>query len=193
MILASDGRQPRADAYVPPAGGGPKPWFSARWPLGHQASRIAWTGYTACDGALRDRHRSGRHASPHGSHRRRREDIEARFGTTRAKDGAEAVIDQIVRLASGVSHGLPRAEHCRRPVWHRPDRSTQRRASLLVSRPLQVSPTFRCGRRLAADCRCRSHLENDGIAAAIGEWRLGAGRGRDNLVYVTVSTASEVE
>lgn len=31
-------------------------------------------------------------------------------------------------------------------------------------------------------------LENDGIAAAIGEWQFGAGRGLDNLVYVTVST-----
>lgn len=32
------------------------------------------------------------------------------------------------------------------------------------------------------------HLENDGIAAANGEWRFGAGRGLANLVYVTVST-----
>lgn len=31
-------------------------------------------------------------------------------------------------------------------------------------------------------------LENDGIAAAIGEWRRGAGQGLDNLVYVTLST-----
>lgn len=31
-------------------------------------------------------------------------------------------------------------------------------------------------------------LENDGIAAAYGEWRFGAGRGHDHLVYVTVST-----
>src|SRR5690606_14465658 len=31
-------------------------------------------------------------------------------------------------------------------------------------------------------------LENDGIAAAIGEWRFGAGRGLENLVYATVST-----
>jgi glucokinase len=31
-------------------------------------------------------------------------------------------------------------------------------------------------------------LENDGIAAAIGEWQLGAGRGLANVVYVTVST-----
>lgn len=31
-------------------------------------------------------------------------------------------------------------------------------------------------------------LENDGIAAAIGEWQFGAGKGHDNLIYVTVST-----
>ena len=31
-------------------------------------------------------------------------------------------------------------------------------------------------------------LENDGVAAANGEWRFGAGRGLANLVYVTVST-----
>jgi glucokinase len=31
-------------------------------------------------------------------------------------------------------------------------------------------------------------LENDGIAAAIGEWQFGAGKGHDSLVYVTVST-----
>jgi glucokinase len=31
-------------------------------------------------------------------------------------------------------------------------------------------------------------LENDGISAAIGEWKFGAGRGFENLVYVTVST-----
>ncbi len=31
-------------------------------------------------------------------------------------------------------------------------------------------------------------LENDGIAAAIGEWQFGAGKGLENLVYITVST-----
>jgi glucokinase len=34
----------------------------------------------------------------------------------------------------------------------------------------------------------RVHLENDGIAAAIGEWRFGAGKGLRSLVYITVST-----
>jgi len=32
------------------------------------------------------------------------------------------------------------------------------------------------------------NLENDGIAAAIGEWQFGAARGLSNLLYVTVST-----
>jgi glucokinase len=31
-------------------------------------------------------------------------------------------------------------------------------------------------------------LENDGISAAFGEWKFGAGKGLSNLVYVTVST-----
>ncbi|MDE2446777.1 MAG: ROK family protein [Alphaproteobacteria bacterium] len=31
-------------------------------------------------------------------------------------------------------------------------------------------------------------LENDGVAAANGEWKYGAGRGLANMVYVTVST-----
>lgn len=31
-------------------------------------------------------------------------------------------------------------------------------------------------------------LENDGIAAALGEWRFGAGRSYRNMVYITVST-----
>ncbi len=31
-------------------------------------------------------------------------------------------------------------------------------------------------------------LENDGIAAAVGEWKFGAGRGFNNIVYATIST-----
>ncbi len=34
----------------------------------------------------------------------------------------------------------------------------------------------------------RVRLENDGICAAIGEWKMGAGRGAQSMVYMTVST-----
>ena len=42
--------------------------------------------------------------------------------------------------------------------------------------------------RLAAELALPVVLENDGIAAAYGEWRHGAGIGLEHLVYVTVST-----
>ena len=42
--------------------------------------------------------------------------------------------------------------------------------------------------RLADELSLPVVLENDGIAAAFGEWRFGAGRGLRHLVYVTVST-----
>lgn len=42
--------------------------------------------------------------------------------------------------------------------------------------------------RLASELGLPTVLENDGIAAAYGEWRHGAGIGLRHLVYVTVST-----
>lgn len=42
--------------------------------------------------------------------------------------------------------------------------------------------------RLFAEFGKAAIVEGDGIAAAYGEWKHGAGQGLDNLVYVTVST-----
>ena len=42
--------------------------------------------------------------------------------------------------------------------------------------------------RLAEAFALPAFIENDAIAAAVGEWRHGAGRGLRHLVYVTVST-----
>ncbi|HEY3247738.1 MAG TPA: ROK family protein [bacterium] len=44
------------------------------------------------------------------------------------------------------------------------------------------------GTLLAARVGVGAFLENDADAAALGEWRFGAGRGVDDLVYITVST-----
>jgi glucokinase len=46
--------------------------------------------------------------------------------------------------------------------------------------PLAEKLTERLGRRVA--------LSNDGVAAAVGEWKFGAARGVDDFVYVTIST-----
>jgi glucokinase len=42
--------------------------------------------------------------------------------------------------------------------------------------------------RLAEALGCRVFLENDANAAALAEWRLGAGQGLTDLVYLTMST-----
>lgn len=44
------------------------------------------------------------------------------------------------------------------------------------------------GELLSRDLPWKVWIENDGIAAAQGEWRHGAGKGYENLVYVTIST-----
>lgn len=44
------------------------------------------------------------------------------------------------------------------------------------------------GEMLSRDLPWKVLIENDGISAAQGEWRHGAGRGYENLVYVTIST-----
>ena len=106
---------------------------------------------------------------------------------TRAKDGAEVVIDQIVRLATCVSDGLQQAELAGAGVSSPGPLDTTAGVALgiptiagFAGYPMREE----IGRRLSLPVA----LENDGIAAAIGEWKFGAGRGRDNLVYVTVST-----
>ena len=47
---------------------------------------------------------------------------------------------------------------------------------------------FPLRQRLSEEFMRQTIVENDGIAAAYGEWKHGAGRGLDHLVYVTVST-----
>jgi glucokinase len=44
------------------------------------------------------------------------------------------------------------------------------------------------GALLAERLGIHAYLANDADAAALGEWRFGAGRGLDDLVYITVST-----
>lgn len=44
------------------------------------------------------------------------------------------------------------------------------------------------GKLLTGRLGMPAFLENDADAAALGEWRFGAGRGVDDLVYITVST-----
>jgi len=106
---------------------------------------------------------------------------------TLAMAGPDAVIDQLAGCLRTVTEGMSAAEIAN--------------VGLCAPGPLDADhgialsiPTLRgfVDLQLAARLEQRSghsvYLENDGIAAAYGEWRFGAGRGTDNLVYVTVST-----
>ena len=46
----------------------------------------------------------------------------------------------------------------------------------------------RLGEELSRRTGLPARVENDGIAAALGEWRHGAGRGVRNMIYLTIST-----
>lgn len=106
---------------------------------------------------------------------------------TKAKDGPQAVIEQIVAAIDQV-----RAKAADRPVL-----------GLGVGAPgpldpvagVSIGPPTLAGwhdvplaallqQRLGIEVR----LENDANAAALGEWRFGAGRGTQSMVFVTVST-----
>jgi glucokinase len=106
---------------------------------------------------------------------------------TAASAGPQAVINQIAGLVDGVSIGI--------------DRSRLLGAGVSCPGPLDTIAGVALGvptlpgwvnipiaAMLVATLQLPVRLENDGIAAANGEWRFGAGRGLDNLVYVTVST-----
>lgn len=104
---------------------------------------------------------------------------------TQAQAGPDAVIGQIVEIADRIA----------------PDRGGIIGAGISCPGPLDTTrglamgiPTLAgwdnipiadmIGSALGLPVR----LENDGIAAAMGEWTFGAGKGLNNIVYVTIST-----
>ncbi|GAB0118484.1 ROK family protein [Acidisoma sp. 7E03] len=103
---------------------------------------------------------------------------------TAAEAGPEAVLTQIGALVEEVSAG-------RAPIGI----GIGSPGPLDVARGLVLhAPTLRGWRdvplaRLVAErTGLPTRLENDANAAALAEWRLGAGRGLRHMVYVTVST-----
>lgn len=101
--------------------------------------------------------------------------------------GGEAVIDQLVAAARVVAAGVSPRHLVGVGVSSPGPLDTETGVTLglpsiggFVDVPLRD--------RLAEALGQPVTLENDGIAAAVGEWRHGAGVGLQHLVYVTVST-----
>jgi len=108
---------------------------------------------------------------------------------TLAAEGPERVLDRIVRLAKdvlgrlGVSAGAIQriGIGCAGPV--------DRQAGLILNPPnLPGWTRVPLVERIEKALGHPAVLENDANAAALGEFRYGAGRGASSLVYLTVST-----
>ena len=106
---------------------------------------------------------------------------------TRAQDGPEAIVAQIVASVDRV-----RAEV---PGCHILGLGVGAPGPLDPAAGIAIAPPTLAGWHdvpLAALLRQRLGLEvrieNDANAAALGEWRFGAGRGTQSMVFVTVST-----
>ena len=106
---------------------------------------------------------------------------------TDARGGPAAVVAQIVALVTDVSAGVARGDLRGAGVSAPGPLDTGRGVALGVP-TLSGWVDVPIAAMLAEALGLPVRLENDGIAAANGEWRFGAGRGRSNLVYVTVST-----
>lgn len=60
--------------------------------------------------------------------------------------------------------------------------------TLVIGSERDLAHPMAMARELANHTGLSARVENDGIAAALGEWRHGAGKGVANIVYLTVST-----
>lgn len=106
---------------------------------------------------------------------------------TLAKDGPDAVLDQISMLAGKIHYAVPHL----RPVGvgiGAPGPLDPVAGILTAPPTLSGWHEVPLARILEERFNLPVRLENDANAAALGEWRFGAGRGAASLVFVTVST-----
>lgn len=106
---------------------------------------------------------------------------------TAADAGPAVVIGQIAALAAMVGQGVDRARIAGAGVSSPGPLDTVRGIALTIP-TIKGFVDFPLRDALAQALKMPVVLENDGIAAAIGEWQRGAGKGFANVVYVTVST-----
>lgn len=106
---------------------------------------------------------------------------------TPAREGADAVVAALAQVSRDVA-----AAAGTRPVvgigLSAPGPLDAEKGIALATPTIAGFTDFPLARNLGAAAGLPVALENDGIAAAIGEWRFGAGRGKSHMVYVTVST-----
>jgi len=107
--------------------------------------------------------------------------------TTDVAGGPRAVLRQIEELFAEVTRGLPRGSV--RGLGVSAPGPLDSEAGVVLGIPtLPGWIDIPIAQWLHEVLRLPVTLENDGVAAAIGEWHFGAGRGLSDFVYITVST-----
>ena len=106
---------------------------------------------------------------------------------TAAKIGPPVVMEQLIGLAREVSADVPRAALAGAGVSSPGPLDADRGVTYKLP-TIEGFLDFPIVQTLHDALQVPVALENDGLAAALGEWRHGAGRGRNHFVYVTVST-----
>ena len=101
--------------------------------------------------------------------------------------GPEAVLGQMQRLAAAMREGVA-SDGLAGIGIAAPGPLDGETGTILHIPTLPGWDDYPLRARLQAATGLSVVLENDGIAAAVGEWRHGAGQGLQHLVYVTVST-----
>lgn len=105
---------------------------------------------------------------------------------TLAQSGPKAVLDQIAALVAAARTAAPAA--LARIGVAAPGPLDTRAGVVRTMQSLAGFSDFPLRQALQDRLDAPVALENDGIAAAIGEWRFGAGRGVADLLYLTLST-----
>jgi glucokinase len=107
--------------------------------------------------------------------------------TTAAKAGPEVVIEQISECAAQVRAGVARKDLAGVGICAPGPLDAEE--GIVLSIPTLVGfVDLPLARILETSIGLPVRLQNDAMAAALGEWRFGAARGHRNVVYVTVST-----
>jgi glucokinase len=107
--------------------------------------------------------------------------------STLAQSGPIAVMDQIAEAARNAAQGLAASDILGYGVSSPGPIDTVKGIAITLP-SIPHFENFPVVSALEERLNHNIYLENDGIAAAIGEWKYGAGSGHQSVVYVTAST-----
>lgn len=110
-----------------------------------------------------------------------------RESPTAARGAPEVIVATVAALVSDLLRGIDRARILAAGVCA-PGPLDAPRGIALATPTIAGFRDFPLRDRIAAAIGLPTLLDHDGQAAAFGEWQFGAGRGRANMVYVTIST-----